>query len=386
MTEHQPAPDATTPRRGAARRLGIAAAVIVVLLIIAGAAGWWVYSQRVAVVDWDERLASLNLLAPAGDAFDEATPWVSLDLAPGAINTDVSVTIRLENRQGTPTPLEANAPVITAATMQLLGGTSAPLTLASAPDGSAAATVRFDAPGWWRIAAETSAGGAPATYDFVVPDPNIVGPAAAPSPPTQPDAEALYRQGLRALTTLQSVHYVQWMADGKGNAAISEHTVSAPTADKPAEFLYRAAGGMEAILIGDTRWVKLPNDLGWSKQEGAFIVPPSEWGEEYAGATHFVNLGTEDVAGVSTQIVSFVVPEVLEPQRQTAAWYTWWIDPATGHILREAMVSRTHYMLNHFSDYDVPLNLTPPDMNGAATPAATPASGGETAPNATPTG
>ncbi|MFT4041454.1 MAG: hypothetical protein QM692_24940 [Thermomicrobiales bacterium] len=386
MTEAQPKPDAA-PRRGAARSLTIAATAILVLLVIAGAAGWRVYSQRAAVPDWDERLTTLNLLAPAGDAFDDATPWVSLILAPGTVNTDVPVTLRLENRQGTPTPTDANAPIITAATLQPLGGSPTPLTLASAPDGSATSTVRFPTPGWWRITAETSAGGAPATYDFVVPDPNIAGPAAAPSPQTQPDAEALYRQGLEALTTLQSVHYVQWMADGKGNAAISEHTVGAPTADKPAEFLYRAAGGMEAILIGDTRWVQLPNNLGWTKQEGAFIVPPSEWGEEYAGATHFASIGTEEVDGVSTQIISFVVPEVLEPQRQTAAWYTWWIDPATGHILREAMVSRSHYMLNHFSDYDVPLNLTPPDMDaGAATPAATPASGTDALPNATPAG
>jgi hypothetical protein len=357
-------------RSSAAPRLVGAIIGVVVLLAIIGGAAWW-FLGRSQAPDW-ERVASIDLFAPAGDAFNEDTPWVSLTFAPGAVNTDVSLALALETRRGTPTPVDSGAIAITGATLQALGGSSEPLALSATSDGTATGTARFSQPGWWRISVETSAGDTPATFDFIVPDPNIAGPGAVPAPQTQPEAEALYRQGMEALTTLQSVHYVQWMADGKGNGAISEHSVSAGTDTRPPEFAYRAAGGMEAIMIGDVRWVKLPNDLGWTKQEGAVIVPPSEWGEEYEGATQFTILGEETVHGVPTTIVSFMVPEVSEPQRRTAAWYAWWIDPATGHILRETMVSRSHYMLNTFSDYDVPLNLQPPVMDEA--PVATPAS------------
>ena len=346
--------------------LGVAG-VLLVLAAVAGAA-WW-YVSRPTAPEWD-RTSSVNLFAPAGDAFDDNTPWVSLTFAPTAANTDTPLLLRLENRQGTPTPADTSAITITAASMQPLGGASQTLTLNSTQPGAGTTSVRFSQTGWWRIAVETSAGETPATFDFIVPDPNVAGPGAVPAPQTQPDAAALYQHGLRALTSLKSVHYLQWMADGKGNGAISEHRVSGGTATLPPEFAYRAAGGMEAIMIGDVRWVQLPNNLGWTKQEGAIIVPPSEWGEEYEGATQFTILGQEEVHGIPTTIISFLVPEVTEPQRRTAAWYAWWIDPVSGHLLREAMVSRSHYMLNIFDDYDEPLNLQPPALDG--TPAATP--------------
>lgn len=357
----------TMSRPSATPRIAASILGVLLLLAILAGAGWWFFA-RSTPPDWD-RAASLDLFAPAGDAFDENTPWVTLTFAPAAINSDVPIALRLENRQGTPTPAATSTTII-AASMQPLGGPTEPLTLATSGEGAATTSARFPQAGWWRISVVTSAGDTPATFDFIVPDPNVAGPGAVPAPQTQPDAEALYRQGLEALTTLQSVHYVQWMADGRGNGAISEHSVSGGTATEPPEFLYRAAGGMEAIMIGDVRWVQLPNDLGWTKQEGAVIVPPSEWGSEYEGATQFAVVGQEDVHGVPTTIVSFLVPEVTEPQRRTAAWYAWWIDPATGHILRETMVSRSHYMLNTFSDYDAPLDLQPPALEG--TPVATP--------------
>ena len=70
--------------------------------------------------------------------------------------------------------------------------------------------------------------------------------------------------------------------------------------------------------------------------------------------------------------LAFVVPEVTEPRRQTAAWYLWWVGAETGHLRREAMVSRQHYMLNQFTDFDVPLDIVPPE-DDATPPVGTPA-------------
>ena len=55
-------------------------------------------------------------------------------------------------------------------------------------------------------------------------------------------------------------------------------------------------------------------------------------------------------------------------RRRTVAWYLWWVGEETGHVRKEAMVSRLHYMRNAFSDFDVPIALAPPGE--AATPVA----------------
>ena len=71
-------------------------------------------------------------------------------------------------------------------------------------------------------------------------------------------------------------------------------------------------------------------------------------------------------------MLAFVVPEQTEPRRQTVAWYLWWVGKETGHVRKEAMASRVHYMKNDFSDFDAPFVIAPPEI--PATPApATPA-------------
>jgi len=164
------------------------------------------------------------------------------------------------------------------------------------------------------------------------------------------------------------VRFTQWIADGRGNAAVAEHGVTAGDGDSPPGFTYRAAGGMEAVIIGSTRWIKLAGDFGWEEQEGAMVVLPSDWDEEYLGATGFTILGEETIDGERCQILAFVVPELSEPRRQTVAWYLWSVGEETGHVRRESMVSRLHYMHNSFTDFDVPITLSPPQA--AATPVA----------------
>ena len=207
-----------------------------------------------------------------------------------------------------------------------------------------------------------------AEFHLLIPDPNINGPAAVPVSESSAEGEALFQRGMEAITTLRDVRFTQWIADGKGNSALSEHAVTTGGDGAPPGFTYRAVGGMEAVIIGSTRWINLPGDVGWQKQEGATVVLPSEWDEEYFGATGFTLLGEETIDGEPCQILAFVVPELTEPRRQTVAWYLWWVGEETGYVRQEAMVSRLHYMLNRFSDFDVPISLAPPEEN--ATPVA----------------
>ena len=358
------------------RRTPLIAGVIALVVLIAIAAGaWWYFMGRTPVPDW-ERIPQIALRAPAGDGFLDTTPWVTLTAAPLIPGEPNTLRFSLATQKGTPLPdMDATA-LVTGATARPLGRqNSRELALQVDPEATGAmiATDELDVPGWWRFDIMLNGASDTAVFYLLLPDPNLNGPAAVARQDNQGDAETLYERGFSALTSLHSVHYQQWLSDGLGNAAVADHAVTDGADGTPAGFTYEAAGGMEAVVIDNTRWVKLAGDLGWTEQEGAMSVPPSDWGEEYAGATGFTILGEEIVDGVGTQIVSFVVPEVVEPRRQSAAWYIWWIDSATGNIVEEAMVSRVHYMHNTFSDFNDPLILTPPDATGEATPiAATP--------------
>lgn len=348
------------------------AIVAIALALLAAGAGWWFLSARETIPDW-ERLAALSLSAPTGDAFQGETPWVNLQLSPGRPGEENTVRVSLEAPRGAPISSSASSPRIVAITAWSLAGESAPPeTLALEPDpatdGAFLATSSLDRAGWWRIAVEVEGAPRPAEFHLLLPDPNLNGPNAVPDVGTSVEGEALFQRGLEGITGLSSVQFTQWIADGKGNAAVSEHAVTTGGEGGSPGFTYRAVGGMEAVIIGSTRWIKMSGDADWQEQEGASVVPPAEWGEEYRGATGFTMLGEETIDGERSLLLAFVAPELSEPRRRTVAWYLWWVGADTGHVRKEAMVSRVHYMLNQFGDFDAPLIITPPD--GTGTPAA----------------
>ena len=112
----------------------------------------------------------------------------------------------------------------------------------------------------------------PAEFYLLIPDPNLNGPNAVPKSGSSAEGEALFRRGIETLTALHDVRFTQWIADGRGNASVSEHGVTTGDGTTPPGFTYRAAGGMEAVIIGSTRWILLAGDLGWEEQEGATVV------------------------------------------------------------------------------------------------------------------
>ena len=352
--------------------LPVAFAVIVLALIATGA-GWWFLNNRQAIPEWD-RQPALDLAAPAGDAFRGATPWVNLRLITGRPGEEnrLHVQITPRPRQATPVPASAPPARITSLTAQPLSGEPAVAeTLALQPDpeteGGFIASSLLDQAGWWRLSVEVDGAERAAEFYLLIPDPNLNGPNAVPRAQASAEGEALFQRGMEALTSLRDVRFTQWIADGRGNASVSEHGVTSGDGSTPPGFTYRAAGGMEAIIIGSTRWIRLPGDARWEEQQSAPVVLPSEWDEEYIGATGFTILGEETIDGERCLLLAFVAPELTEPRR-TVAWYLWWVGEETGYVRKEAMVSRLHYMLNAFRDFDVPIALSPPQE--AATPIA----------------
>jgi hypothetical protein len=63
----------------------------------------------------------------------------------------------------------------------------------------------------------------------------------------------------------------------------------------------------------------------------------------------------EPVDGEMTQIALFYNPG-------QSAWYAWWIGEQTFYLRRQAMVAQGHFMLDRYSDFDVPQPTRPNDL------------------------
>lgn len=218
--------------------------------------------------------------------------------------------------------------------------------------------VQLSLNGWWRVnVLVRRLGQSDLTVPFylLLPDPNIHGMDAPDVPEGSPDAEALYQRGLASLTSLQSVRWSQRLTGGTGTAVILEFAVRASNGDEPPAMAIRSRE-LESIQIGDQRWQRQPGG-DWIETEAGRILPPSAWGETYEGATGF-RLGiTEEINGEPVQVVTFHVPAT---DRYVAAWYAWWIGQESGQLYRLAMISRLHYMIDDYSEFNEPLTIAPP--------------------------
>ena len=258
--------------------------------------------------------------------------------------------------------------------------------LQSAPTGALfTGAVMAPTPGWWQAdVIVTPPGGiaSRARFWLVLPDPNVTGQGIDPA--DNPEARALYERGLESLTALRSVRYTQRLGDGGGSLYRSQTAVSAAEGERPATYadtIIDPAGNVIAqqTIVGDRRWILVGQD--WVAAEPMPFLTPAAWGEAYADATGFQLGPREAVNGELSQIVTFWQPPRTSPSR-APAWFAWWIGLASGEVRREAMVSTRHYMVYEYSDFDAPLDITPPVVESTpqatatsqrATPVATPA-------------
>jgi len=234
--------------------------------------------------------------------------------------------------------------------------------------------------GWWEVDVMVRRAGmedAVVPFFFLIPDPNINGFNAPRIDGSDEQAEALYKKALQIEMALTSVHYTERLASGLGGVAVSERVLSTGADGSPPSFLQRTSS-IEIMTIGDTTWQRTPGD-DWIERTYLPVFPPSEWGASYDGATEFHWGRRVLVNDRPAQVVTFFVPA---SSSQIAAWYAWWIDEETGHLVNEVMISRLHYMRWRFFDFDQPVHLQPPGTE--ATPEASPEAMPQASPEATP--
>ena len=201
--------------------------------------------------------------------------------------------------------------------------------------GCYAATIPVPPPPRTVAVALSGPGAKPAALRFVLPR-RWPAPAAA----------ALVTRADRVFRSLRTLVIHERLASNARNAITTVYRVAAP--DKLA---YSIANGPKAVIIGGTRWDKLPGGKWERSQTERIRQPEPFWGPDRRTNAHL--LGTGMVDGHPVRIASFYDPHL-------PAWFVLSIEPRTGRLLALHMTAQAHFMQHRYTGFDEPLRIVPP--------------------------
>lgn len=212
--------------------------------------------------------------------------------------------------------------------------------------------INFSADGWWRALVSVRRVGAAedAQAEFIVrvPDPNVVGFDTARRSTAETDAKTRFEQARDQFAQQQWAVFSEDLSGGNGGVEISSQTWSNGG-------LKITTPNIQLIRLNGKRYL-LDQTGEWRITDDSEPRGPAAWVEELGGATDFSLGNQEEIDGQMTQAIHFYVPgTALAP-----AFYTWWVNLETGQIMQEAMVSRSHYMIQRFDWSAPPPEIVPP--------------------------
>jgi hypothetical protein len=161
-----------------------------------------------------------------------------------------------------------------------------------------------------------------------------------------PAAAALVTRADRVFRALRRLVIHEHLASSSTNALDTTYEVVAPN-----RLAYSIAGGPKAVVIGGTRWDRLPGGRWQRSRTEPLTQPEPFWGPD--PRTNARLLGTGTIAGRRVQLASFYDPRL-------PAWFELSIDPATGRLLALRMTAQAHFMRHRYSGFDEPLVIVPP--------------------------
>lgn len=326
----------------------------------------------------------IDLAAPIDGALRDAGPALHLQVdpvRPGENQVGIYLAAPAQP-PAPPTRIPFAAGATVAVSFTSLNHAVAPVGTLATPDGGEGFRVsglKLSLDGWWRIEVVVRQGREPEirrAFAVLLPDPNLHGSDAVRLPTTDEAAQAVFDRGITGIAGLHRLRYTQRLSDGSGNVALIEFAVSDGTDGNPPARA-QSTGRVAIISIGEREWLQR-SDGAWTERRAGGIVPPSDAVGTYAGATAFALGPTERIGSEDAQVVSFYVPAT---QIQSAAWFTWWVGVESGHVLRETMVARAHYMLTDYRDFNAPITIESPVIDG---PVATPVAAGTLSVTASP--
>lgn len=324
-------------------------------------------------------LDELTLAEPATLPDGTVTGIVLLNVDPLEPGTDNTFRISMTDTATVPQPIPADA-LVRLSFESLLDPSINTLDVEAAPDGAGGFVVTTSAisvESWWRVTVLLRRAGqqdATAPFYLLAPDPNLHGVDALDIPESDPDAQALYERARTQFATSTGYENHQRLASGSGGVVLIDEVVVAPTANQPGAVMMRT-DQVEIRRIGDTEWLRNDPNAPWIERPASPILSPADVLQDYEGATGFQLGRQEEIDGELCQAVIFFVPgESLTP-----AWYVWWIGVETGTLHLEAMISRAHYMVRDYVNFNAPPAVLPPapdEVLGAASPATPAGTGG----------
>jgi copper transport protein len=167
-------------------------------------------------------------------------------------------------------------------------------------------------------------------------------PARWPAPP----AGALVARTDRAYRSLRTLVIHERLASDARNGITTTYDIQAPN-----RLAYRITGGPQAVIIGGTRWDRLPGGK-WERSEQEPLTQPEPfWGTDPVRNARL--LGTGRVGGRPVWLASFYDPKL-------PAWFELSIDSRTSRLLALKMTAPAHFMRHRYSGFDRPLEIVPP--------------------------
>lgn len=123
--------------------------------------------------------------------------------------------------------------------------------------------------------------------------------------------------------------------------------------ESPDRLQYTLATSAETIFVGSTQYSRDgPADPWKAESTSPIHVPTLIWEQGQSHAASIV--GSEDVDGVMTQVVTFT-----EQLDGGPIWYRLWIDPHR-LVRRAEMRAPGHFMDHHYFDFDGPISIFAP--------------------------
>jgi copper transport protein len=161
-----------------------------------------------------------------------------------------------------------------------------------------------------------------------------------------PSATALVTRVDRTFRALRTLVIHEHLASSSRNAIDTTYAVAAPN-----KLAYKIVNGPQAVVIGGTRWDRLPGGR-WEKSETEPLKQPEPfWGSDRRTNARLLGSGTVD--GRAVELASFYDPVI-------PAWFELSIEPATGRLLALRMTAQAHFMRHRYSGFDEPLRIAPP--------------------------
>jgi len=161
-----------------------------------------------------------------------------------------------------------------------------------------------------------------------------------------PVAAGLVTRVDRVFRSLRSVVIHEHLASSATNAITTTYRLVAPN-----RLTYSIVNGAKAVVIGGTRWDKIPGGRWERSQTEPIRQPEPFWGSDPRTNAHL--LGTSTVGGRRVKVVSFYDP-------QLPAWFVLYVDPATDRMQALRMTAQAHFMRHRYSDFDAPIRIVPP--------------------------